>query len=121
MNIDMDIIDAFNLKDVTLLSDEHIANNSCPIFDNPGIPQEELIPQYMLWVVKNGDHDGNLICDGLLSDLAFLGRTKNSQLAPFKYNLTGRQLAVVIEFIEWCKSNLVLSDEVVLKRLQKYW
>ena len=121
MNLEKEIIETFNLEGITLLSDEHISENPNPLFDNPGMPQEFLIPQYMLWVVKHGDADGNIICENTLSDIAYLGRTKKPSVTPFKQMCNKQQTELVSKFIHWCKQNLFLPNEAVIERVQKYW
>lgn len=121
MNLEEEITVAFNLEGITLLSDRHISENPCPLFNNPDIPQELLIPQYMLWVVKYGDADGNIVCENTLSDLAFLGRTQKPTITMFRQMCNKQQSEIISKFIKWCMRNLFLPDKTIIDRVQKYW
>ena len=83
----------------------------------------EYMPSYMLWCVKNGDSDGNLVCDRTISALAEFGRAKDEMNhLNFKYLCNDRQKMVVYNFLNWCLSSLILiSNKDQVLRSIKNW
>ena len=79
------------------------------------------MPSYMLWCVKNGDSDGNLVCDHTISALAEFGRAKDEMnYLNFKFLCNDRQKVAVYNFLNWCFSNLICNEEQALRAIKNW-
>lgn len=81
----------------------------------------KVVPSYMLWVLKYKDK--YLVDDWLIDCLAEFGRSKNNESTylNFKYLCNHKQIEVVIEFLEWCKKELIVCNVVQIDRSLKNW
>ena len=84
------------------ISDEIIASNSDPLIDL-NFDVFLTIPSYIAWCLRHDHSDGNIVIDGTISALSFLGRSKycNNGDVRFKYECSSEQVAAIIEFLNW--------------------
>ena len=123
MDLLQEIILGFSLSSELVLLDSYINENPDLLCIDQEIDHMICVPSYMIWVLKNRDTDGNLTCDYTLNALAEYGRSKNrkSNHLNFKYRCNSVQKALVLEFLVWCETSLLLADGDQLQRAIKYW
>jgi len=102
------------------LSDEYIKEHYDLMWDIPKIPLIRAVPLYMLWCINHATEEGELVFDNTISALNNYSREKNER-EGFKFLCNGEQIAVISEFLQWCKTNLILDYEPSLSRAIKNW
>lgn len=100
MNLGEEIKREFFLSENNVVSDRFICDNTDLLWLKEEIDYMIYVPSYMLWCVKNGDADGNLVCDRTISALAEFGRAKNAEnRLNFKFLCNDKQRFVVFSFL----------------------
>ena len=121
MTLETDIKREFLLTKENVIPDEFIVSNPDEVWLNSGIDYMIYVPSYMLWCVKNGDSDGNLVTDYTITALAEFGRAKSLEnKLNFKFLCNNEQRAVVYNFLNWCLSNLICNEEQVLRAIKNW-
>lgn len=123
MDIESAILKEFSLSSETLLPDSFIEKNDDLMWLEGEIDYLVYVPSYMLWCIRNGEKDGNLVCERTISAIAEFGRCKNSELSHlnFRFLCRDEQRAVVSSFLVWASNNLELCDNEQIKRSIKRW
>ena len=100
------------------------------ILSNPNLMEIEgcielirYVPSYMYWCASNPDREGELVFDFTVSALAEFGRCTDPQNSSlnFRYLCNAEQKAVVIDFLNWCKSELYLCNKAQIDRAIIKW
>ena len=81
------------------------------------------VPLYMYWCASNSDREGELVFDFTVSALAEFRRCKDPKNSGlnFRYLCSTEQRAVVVDFLNWCKSELCLRNKPTIDRAIKKW
>ena len=104
-----------------LVSSEFVVENQC-IFDFESNGKElKLVPSYMLWCINA--EDKLLVDHHLIHVLAEYGRAKHDgpEWLRFMHQCNREQVKVVLTFLRWCESNLLVVDEKQLRRAIQNW
>ena len=124
MTLIEDIIESFRLDSLKLISDNQIEENP-DAWTWHTVDNFIYIPNYMIWCLKYGESNGNLVCDYTLMYIAELGRVsirhKETKGTNFKFLCSKKQKEVIVKFLYWCLENLNDIDDVRLKRTLPYW
>jgi|GEM_PF-1278204 len=123
MDIKKEIIQEFSLSEDNILSDEFIRENEDLMWFKEEIDHLVYVPSYMLWCLKNGEVDGNLICEYTIRSIAEYGRAKDPENIDlnFKFRCTPKQRELVCQFLTWCNATLELCDNEQINRSIKHW
>jgi hypothetical protein len=123
MTLETDIKREFLLTKENVISDEFIVSNPDAVWLNNDIDYMTYVPSYMLWCLKNGDSDGNLVTDFTITALAEFGRAKSLEnKLNFKFLCNYDQRRIVLSFLQHCLLNLKYSStEEQIKRAIKNW
>ena len=123
MNIEQEIQNAFFKGGEPVICDEFIRSNEDVMWIKEEVDLAKYVPSYMYWVARNGVDENGLVSDHTLAALAEYGRCKDSSIKHlnFKYLCSLRQKEVVINFLKWCQTNLLISDGEQVSRAIKQW
>ncbi len=123
MNIEQEIRIEFFKGDDPSVSDEFILSNGDIMWLKEEVDLAKYVPSYMYWVARNGIDEHGLVSDHTLSALAEYGRCKDGDIKHlnFKHLCNPKQKEVVINFLKWCQTNLLISDSEQVLRAIKQW
>ncbi len=123
MELEKRIIDEFSLEEVGFLEESYIKENTDLLWVKGNFDPMKYVPNYILWCLRNRDRDGNLVAHHIIRTLSEYGRAKNpnNDYLNFKYKCSLSQKELVIEFLKWSRSGLVLAEEEIINRAIKQW
>ena len=118
-----ELINAFPSVAEKELSDEFIEENYGLLWIDPNLPLIKAVPLYMLWCIDHETEEGKLVFEETINALNEYSREKNqnNRSLGFKFSCNEIQQKVVVQFLQWCKSNLMLDYEPSLSRAIKNW
>ncbi len=119
----LEIIEIFGINEENQINDEFIESHADPMWEITDFEPIKYLPSYMVWCVRNGNRDGNLVCAGTINAIAESGRSRSPNITHlnFKYRCTEQQKLIVARFLIWCLYNLSYEDENQIKRSIKQW
>ncbi len=123
MNIEQEIRTAFFRGEDPSISEEFIRSNEDLMWLKEEVDLTKYVPSYMYWVTRNGTDENGLVSDHTLAALAEYGRCKDGDIKHlnFKHLCNPSQKEVVINFLKWCQTHLLLSDNEQISRAIKQW
>jgi len=82
----------------------------------------KIVPAYMDFIVRHKSAN-SLVEIYTLHTLAEYGRAKNTtdSYLNFKFRCTQQQVAVIIQFLNWCRSEIPAVDETSITRALTQW
>jgi len=103
------------------LSDEYIKEYPDLMWDVPSVPLLRAVPLYMLWCIDNSSQEGELVFDYTISALNTYAREKSTDPEGFKFACNILQSQTVLQFLEWCQTDLGQDYDPSLSRAIKNW
>lgn len=104
-----------------VISDQFIEENEDIMMVPQDIDLMKYVPSYMLWSVRNKDK--KLVDQYTVNALAEYGRAKPDarEYLTFKYTCNENQIRTVINFLYFCRNEILVSDKEQIDRALKHW